>query len=353
MKNKLLLLLSLLAFAVAQATIRYVNNQAPYPTGANHYTSLQTAINASTSPSYDSIYLQGSNLSYGNCNIPEGCYVRIFGAGHNPTTSPAMASVIGDIDIQETTEIIGVTINKVVNNIDANSVEILTLRRCVIVDRIERPICSGCPYSEVVCYGCIFQSTTANVSWNSNGALDRYYNCVFNGQVLGGANNAFWVHQFFNCIFLGTGSGDAFSTSGPVQASNTIFYGRSPRGYNSTTSGSGSIITSCMSFQCANNVFLNNDGANGNLTGIDPQFVTNIGAGAPYSHATNYQLQITSPGHNTGTDGTDRGLWGGTGGHFTKDGEPPLPILQQATVNNPVVNVGESLNVDLFIVRKK
>jgi hypothetical protein len=350
MKNfKSILAFCLMAFisGTVSATIRHVNNNQPFPGGPSglHYTSIQSAIDAATTVSGDTIYIEGSALNYGDFTIPAGKSLSFFGPGFKPTSAPPLTAQINNITINENTVFHGLVFNQLRVNWTTNG-KTFSVIRCKILDRIYKS--NGTDNSSIYTIeGCVFTATTNNLNLtfiDPNGSVIR--NCIFNtnspaSTILDGDGTI----QIRNCIFLGTGQ--AFNTFLHCIVANCIFYRSSPN----TGAGGSSTFSNCISFQCANNNFQVN--TTGNLVGQNPLFENFPLAGANYSDSYDFRLDDLSPGKNNGDDFTDRGLFGGATVRFVTTGEPTIPVMQKLEIINPIVQQGTDLNINIISTIKQ
>ncbi|MEO6038541.1 MAG: hypothetical protein ABIQ93_09010, partial [Saprospiraceae bacterium] len=149
-----------------------------------------------------------------------------------------------------------------------------------------------------------------------------------------------------NNVFLkGTSTDDGtVSNMDNVLFSNNIFFQEKPA---ATSSLSNCTFNNNLTFSTSNNTLPPNDCATcagtNNIINQDPLFTTYT-AGQNWSAAFNLILQGTSPGHLTGADGTDLGVYG-SANIFSETGEPPIPVIRTVTISNTNATVGTSLNV--------
>jgi hypothetical protein len=137
-----------------------------------------------------------------------------------------------------------------------------------------------------------------------------------------------------NNIFIG--GSQSFYTTHNSLIQNNIFYGNNPLGaVNSTFNNNISYANTATALPYGTN------SGNLNKVDVDPLFTTYPGGGFSYDH--DFHLKASSPGKNAGTDGTDIGLYGGTG--FSETGEPPIPVVQIFSIQNGVVAPGGKLKV--------
>lgn len=71
-------------------------------------------------------------------------------------------------------------------------------------------------------------------------------------------------------------------------------------------------------------------------------------AGALFSYAHDYHLAAGSPGLLSGTDGTDRGVYGSYGFPFNMTGEPAMAEITSFIITSPtVIAPGGTLNISI------
>src|SRR5690348_8515351 len=101
MKRKLLL--TVLAYMLAQgtyATVITVDNNANSP---GQYSSLQSAINAASAG--DTLYVSGSTSSYGNFTLNKR--LTLIGTGYNPIKQIPMVSSLGTMTFDSVLSVSG------------------------------------------------------------------------------------------------------------------------------------------------------------------------------------------------------------------------------------------------------
>jgi hypothetical protein len=120
--------------------------------------------------------------------------------------------------------------------------------------------------------------------------------------------------------------------------------------FNSNLSLSQNIANGSNSFLAQSNT------GGSNIVGSDPLFTT-CSDFNNYNGTFNYRLQSPgSPGHNTGTDGTDIGIYGGTypfpsggspGSGYDMSAFPPIPQITNMNIQNASVLPGAQLKVSV------
>jgi hypothetical protein len=138
----------------------------------------------------------------------------------------------------------------------------------------------------------------------------------------------------------------AFTNINYAIISNNIFYGSSPFVPAASTIG----LFNNISFQCPVDFFTTgpNITLSDNLEGVDPQFASYPGGGASFSDLHNYNLMPGSPAIATGSDGTDRGVYGGFGTIFNMRGEPAIAQIKTVTItSSTTIAPGGTLTVSI------
>jgi hypothetical protein len=328
MKALFILILVVASVNVSEATVRTVCNM-PYSPG--QFTTFAAALTASA-PN-DTIYVHGSAINYGPITVNKNGIV-VIGTGHNPAKIVPLVATFTVITLNATgCQFIGLTFDNLAAGFPSSAT---TVKRCKIVspgfsNGVNIPFGQG---DNWLIEGNVFNSPTAtnNIVFGSGTSSNTIIrNNVFSGQII---NNSSVTTDFTflitNNIFLGLLSGNTFPGIWDAVITNNIFYRSSPGAgpANGVTTMSNNI-----SFQCLNNNF-GAPGAN-NLTGVNPQFTTFPLAGALFDYAHDYHLAVGSPGIGTGTDGTDRGLYGGFGTKFNMTGEPNISEITDFLITSP------------------
>lgn len=294
----------------------------------------------------DTIYVHGSTINYGPIFINRPG-LTVIGTGHNPQKQFPFVSAFTDISINAP----DITIIGVVANVILHSGRNFTLRRCMI---------RGGGFGDDVSISTGFSGTAnvlieSNVFTNENftrnlrlfwnaGDVISIRNNVFSSQIDPsgpGIPNSF---EIANNLFLH--GPNAFGFIDKATISNNIFYGSSPFVPNSSTI----TMRNNISFQCGNNFFTTGPFITNiaNLEDEDPMLVNYPGPGVDdvYSYLHDYHLAPGSPCILSGSDGTDRGLYGGFGTIFNMEGEPPIAEITQLLITSPTtVQPGGILNI--------
>ena len=335
------LLLFFLAIASSQSTIRIADNNVGVviPPMGHVYTDLQAAISASFAG--DTIFVVGSETSYGNITITDELY--IFGTGHNPDPALARRAELGTVTFTQ--------------------------------------------YSG----GSVLSGFRTGYITVESGADDiEISNCWITGLSLLGGSGYLIEGNYMNATYLG--SGNYYSIYGAFNVSssiirNNIFQSSLFQFDESTVlfdqnlflhnGGVTSAYTSCSFITLENNIFLGvddssgcascvypvvivgSDTTNGNLdfyyagglpVGQDPLIVGLTLNDANYFTANyNYQslvLAVGSPAIGAGTGGQDLGVLAGLA-PYTDHGHPPLPRITSWTSTGQIIQAGGSINITI------
>ncbi|HTE34571.1 MAG TPA: hypothetical protein VK666_29535 [Chryseolinea sp.] len=310
------------------------------PNSPGEYTSITIAMGPATIG--DTILVHGSSINYGPLYISKSGIV-VIGAGHNPDKQFPYTTNFTDIDVYgNNVQLIGVI---------ANSIQVaqsnFTMRRCKILGSSSFPgvRMGGLPDKNVLLESNVFVGGQPNIAIFAGGTdIVVIRNNVFSDflDLRGGAISSQIL--IANNLFL---KGPyAFSYITYVTISNNIFYGSSPSLPSSATLN----LLNNISFQCQFNAFATgpNINAAGNLENVDPLFVNYPGGGVAFSNLHDYNLAPGSPGIASGSDGTDRGLYGGFGTIFSMRGEPPIAEIKSVAITSPTtVAPGGTLTVTI------
>lgn len=345
------------SISIANAGIITVNNTSPSP---GQYSDLQTAIDVASSG--DTLLIQRSASSYGNVTITKR--LVLIGEGALPNKIPQNTSTLGTITLTYNTttlssasksKLIGLsiaTISLIEKSTDVNyacdSVSIL-----------------NCKITTLNLKNRVYDLNVSHsfITSVANGLL---FNCRFSNNFLSnfnslttlGENNIFLNNLFFtrltfrggiianNIFFNNTGTTFIFGCYNSI-VSNNIFYSTS-----TTFNSSDYIINGNTS---VNNQF------NINPLFVNPVLFNTVNA---YTHTSpasgpfaDFHLQTGSPAIGAGTDGTDLGLYGGSTpwrDESTTDSRyryyplpDAVPVVTAVTVQNPVVQEGTNLQIQL------
>ncbi|HEX8037695.1 MAG TPA: hypothetical protein VF490_01030 [Chryseosolibacter sp.] len=348
----------LLAGISLHARILTVSNNPDRPA---QYAAVQAAIDAATAG--DTIYVHGSQFLYPDFTVNK--QLVIIGAGYNSNNQfnlPTRVNYIyffRDAGLQNgsNTVLTGFAIAGGIQ-IGGSSQSIDGLR--------------------------IFRNTITNMYTYTGTAFANnwtLYNNIITGTIYGGSGSSTSPSStnisFQNNIFS-TGGIYGFSASS-ILIDHNVFTGANSLSYlyyatltnNIFIRATGNLMSTTVNFNTFNKNISNlttvgpsaptnsfaggTNTESGNLVAVDPQFenVTDLNN---YNNTFNYRLKVTSPGHNTGTDLTDLGIYGGAypfpsggavGSGFDTSPLPPIPQVTEVNIQNATLQPGTQLNVQV------
>lgn len=325
MKRLFSLLVLMVAFcSFTFATVRTLSNMTPNPGQYNNFNAAQ----ADSSPG-DTIYVHGSTIDYGAITIDRPLVV--IGTGHNPNKQNPLVSAFLSISVASiNVQLIGLRFN----TLNTNSYFNCTVKKCRILGSTSSPsmtlffadnwLIEGNIIEAQSFYACIFfgGSASSNTIVQHNIFLGAFE------KVGGIVNNISQRTYFINNVFLGQSNNiNTFFDVNYSTIDNNIFYSSMPNGASFTNC----LMNNNISFASFDNTFYQ-PGANNLIA--DPQFINYPAYQSMYDYNWDLALQVTSPGHNTGTDGTDRGVFGGMGFKFTETGEPSIAEITAFTITS-------------------
>lgn len=340
------LILSFVTIAIASlqtfATVRTVSNA---PNSPGQYTDLQTAINASAIG--DTVYIHPSATSYGNITLYKR--ITLIGAGYDGTTYQyGLIATVSNISLDQVSSL---------NN--SSGSHIISLNCSTI------HVNSGKISDSVVIERCntnsIQMSGSSSKGWH---VLNCFSNAIHFGENYGNIVENNIIRSFVS---------HSNNTGNNIVRNNIIWYSSSVVNGSYTTYFNNIFICSSSSAQdlvsnpsatanhnnnFSNNLFYNyntpippafNNGGT-NIINQDPLFVNvpNFNGVLPNNAPLIYDFRLlaSSPGHNFGTDGTDIGIYGGNYPWMNPQGLSWLPQALYLNINNPVVPVNGTLNID-------
>lgn len=301
-----------------QARILTVSNM---PNNPGQFTNVQDALIYSFPD--DTIYVHGSLVNYGDINI--GRPIVIIGTGHNPVKQAPLVSALGRILVfSRQCQLIGLTFESLSSGIFTD----ITIKRCRIISPSYTPAIEVGNSERCVIEGNVFDTPddNTNVLFGSQTEM-IIQNNILDGKIIGSSDPNSLTSFIINNVFLGTGAALDFMSNAIVN--NNIFFRASPM-----LAGSGCSMNNNISYQCANNTFPVIASLSNNLENVDPMFV-NVPDGTGFNYSYDYHLTSTSPGFENGTDGTDRGVYGGFGEKFSMTGEPAIAEVTEFKITSP------------------
>lgn len=212
-------MLMALSFTCAQNVITVDNNS----TNAADYNSLQTAINAASSG--DILYVQQSNLSYGDINVTKP--LTIIGRSHNETN---YVTQLGNLNIRSSNVVVrglvvGQLIIQAATNTAISNIQVKECRSGLVMMGANYPV------SNVVLQGNRFED---RLHQYTNATNIMVMNNFITGEIRSYQPQTFLFTQ--NIVYGGAlyNLGDA---NGILQVSNSMFFGGYWQGSTIPTSG--------------------------------------------------------------------------------------------------------------------
>ena len=356
MKKKQLLFIALAAVAMcftqqADAKIWRVNNQSNYDGSALWgdnfggtpaypvFKQVDQAVAFGIVNDGDTIHVEGSTITYAFATITKR--LVIIGAGYLLTDNPKTSNNVLETKIarisfsagSENSQVIGMDVVSAGNTFDRDiyiNVNGITVKRC----RIEGQIVFGFPLSDSYIIQNFFPNIVVNnaISGNGNTFFVPPTDLVFNNNIcqktltwgapLANPTTLWPILQCNNNVFDGPDNlanpNLAFSTSEfknnilmPTNAITNIAASAGVIAYN--------IGTLSTQFGTADNNLV--------VPAITTLFVTST------STDGKYQIAGGSQANNSGSDGTDRGAFGGTAAisRYTLSGLAAIPVIYQIT----------------------
>lgn len=357
---KKLMLLSAISFSaviIAQAAKITIDNS---PSSAAAYSTIQAAVTAATAG--DTLLVYGSSYAYAAFTLNKRLIV-VGSAGVDPEVSNENRPSVNSISVTtgcDSSVITGFNIGYVQATGTVNDIGIYN-------NYFTSPT-TGVQWYNATCSDWVIEGNVFIAS-GQNDFISNYSNSsVLNNILI--KNNYFEYNLYY--YYIGTYNNSAFTYR------NNVFVVRSnsntyPVCYlcNSTlfennifwvtdaayTDITGQNCTNCI---FNNNIIYNSAGAtmtainsigngvsgNNNIMNLDPQFV-NFVPGNGYTIAENYRVANGSPGDNTGTDGTDIGLFGGNYNWENRKYPKAFPHQEILNVINNSVPQGTPVNINL------
>lgn len=373
------LFLVVVCFSLTSAQTTWVaDNNFNAPTGLNVFPTIQEAVDAASDG--DVVQVQPSPTTYGNVSVNK--QLTLMGIGFNVDKELPLLSNMGSITLTNNgggasdadgTIIQGLDFTQLFAGFNTGSAFVLEnvlVQNCQFqylvndistyspIDGFEIRDCYL--YGSIIGYSVLFRRSAANVIIRNNLILNPIgfqstassnevtNNILYDGiQVNADGTNTTILNNYF---IASTGGDGAFvSEFKDCIVANNIFYGMTPSfltGGNSTsTNFQRNVFTNNLVFSTGDDVMppagggVGNSGS-GNITGTNPLFI-NVSLSNTWSSAYDFSLQVGSPALNTGSDGTDIGITGGsypfpdTNLILKTTAAPVIQILNTTTVINP------------------
>ncbi|MEZ5047639.1 MAG: hypothetical protein R2831_11685 [Chitinophagaceae bacterium] len=330
MKQKILLIAMLFIAFQTRAITLTLNNANP---SAGQYNTWATVLAAATDG--DTILVHGSTNNYYSMNVNKK--LTIIGPGHNPTDKQNAQKAFCDNILFSTGSNGSKVIGMEASNMQCYStnVDSISILLCKINDAVYFTYGSA---NFWLIEGCVFTNTGQCIRGQGQSVGDLICrNNIFNG-IITAFNGTYIGYNYFNNNIFLANTANTFTYCNYFYINNNIFYRSGFQDYGN----SGLIFNKNCSYQClSSNSFPNGN----NYENVNPLFETTIGTGAYFSYNTNYHLQATSPLLNAGSDGTNLGVYGGSG-DFDQKGVPHNPYIKTFTITGSTsVNAGDPIQI--------
>jgi len=350
MKQFFLFLLTCLCVNVF-ATVRTVSNN----TGTlAQYTTIQAAVNASTSG--DTIYIHGSNTSYGSFNVTDKRLIYI-GPGWSPVSNfNSLKATIGGINFSgvgcDNSELQGLvfTAQITIGFNHPNGIRFIRnqfLSAQVIIN-----------YGTSDYSGFVFQD-----NWFDGGQIvgnqnNTYTNCVIQNNIfyhnstitasIYGLTNSVSVIIDHN-LFYGPSSGNGVVFAGDCRGlliTNNIFVRK-----NASVNCSISNFKNNITYLCGvdNPWTVNGNIGTNNVAGQDPQMVDQVGVNNGTDDPLLNFTIAAGPANNTAIDNQDMGLLFEPASilNWSNSRMSRIPYIYSMSIINPSISAGGTLNVQV------
>lgn len=338
MKNVFTFLILLLAISASAQTIRRVNNN-PGITGTNIFTTIQAAHDAAVNG--DIIYVEPSGTSYGNLDCTK--QLTILGAGYFTQENQIYQSFPGFSVLGQITFLPGSENSRMAGGVQTGNVRIfrtsnITIDRCLVNSVEIRGDANGVQGNMsgiTITRNWIIQSVgcIAGTAFPAAGGVIRYtitnVNITNNLLRYVGQNHTSGVpetYQYTNFVVSNNVILEATNAINAIVQNNIIggVRGNSIEGaiFNSVITHNSAVSAGGM------------PSGNNNVTGINfgDFFVNSTG-----TSDSGWQLKTGSSAIGSGTNGVDRGMFGGPT-PYVLSGIPPYPAI------NSIITTGTGSN---------
>jgi len=342
MKLKIcLLVISTFMLHNAFASILLVNNTAG---GPGQYTQINDAVIAATAG--DTIYVSGSAIAY-NAAVNINKSITMVGPGTFTQKDMQFAANTRGFAISDGTTNVNITgFSFTLGNggpfinigLNASSIKIYN-------NYFTNACCANNAITITQCHDLVIENNVFNLSTHLIGGTVLTYNFIFRNNLihLNGlapiVNFAILNGVIEHNTFIAPSPGFAiFASTSNAIISNNIFYNADP-----VAGTSGCVFNNNISFNTSGTAFGNLGGTN--IDNTDPQFV-NL-ATTTLSLTNNYNVSATGSAHNTASDSTDIGYYGGPAIiNLTPYGEVyNMPVIRKMEIQNLTVPQTGNVNV--------
>lgn len=334
MKLKIVLL-SLIAFINAKATVITVNNTVA---GAAQFMQINPAIAAANAG--DTVYVSGSASTYASCNINKS--ITLLGPGSFSSKQNAFPASIADIIFASNTSNVTIAGFNITNSLVVSKFNVSfnsTINYVTIKNNVFPAGVFGLYFNNLT------NSSNFLISGNILGSIDfsmvpspNVSNITLENNIINGYINSLICPNTLlsnNVFYNVTNAFNSAITNAIIQ--NNIFYNAHPSNFaNGCTYLNNLTYSTSLTYPVLVGT--------GNIDNSDPQFI-NVGAIGGYVSTYNFGLQASSPAHNAGTDGKDLGIYGGSAFVALSGETNNMPVVRQMTIINTNVSQNGNLNV--------
>lgn len=356
MKKNLLLIAMALISVLSRAAVINVSNSPTAPVNVPHtYNDLQVAINAAADG--DSLYVHGTNISYGNITITNRTLTFIgAGYGSNLQSNFQQRSRLGNVEFlnysgSRNIVFVGLLIEGELYTTGTNApVSNLIIERCAVNKMT-------CQSNNLIIRQSLFEYSDYTIVPFAPTVFGNaiIQNSVFVGAIGAGLNlgSSLWENNIFKMAYpYYNAYGDISGINGTGIFKNNIF------------NNEFTISVSNCTFN--NNLFVsvsslgNGNSGTGNVFSTGAGFVNNynpvntIGK-QNYCSAVDYHLSVGSAALTAGPTGNEIGIYGGTNAlpaSAVLNGVPAMPRITEMNLQNISVAPNGSLNVQLKAVKE-
>lgn len=337
MKTFVPTLVVLCAPALAHATIHTVSTRPGYP--AQHAT-LAAAHTAAAAG--DTIYLTPSSNTYGTQALTK--QVTIIGGGHANVEFQSQVGTITFNAGSSGSRLIGVLAGAVTFGNAALTNILLERVQVGSIGKSGSSSLSGVTIRHCVISSLVLDANTTNLEIANN----LFANTANPSTSISGLTSTSVL--ITNNVFMGTGNTNYRSLVSVSNAlvTNNIFYGRAPAGGSVTNCTFDNNLTWSTIANALPPAGAGNTGS-GNIENQNPSFTNVLLLNPTPAVAVTYDfsLQNGSPASESGTGGTDMGLYGGFSPlNVPLDGVPRIPLVTSFELSSPVISQSGSVDVE-------
>ena len=311
-------------------------------TGANTFAGMDAVTQAMTAASDgDVIYVVPSSNVYDAIQVTKG--VSLLGGGFNPQNPGSPVSTIAAVDLRASNvRISGVRVMGTINSGIPGPISNIMIDET----RVRSIFINATAMGNFMVQGCIVGDNAGfnegQLSLSSAVTNVKILNSIIYVKSQLSTPTGIFGAAIENNLFVGASSSPttqgAFNVVENCSIRNNIFFGVQPSG-----NLDDNVQEYNISFGGVDNSFSVIDGntSSNNLEGVDPLFV-NMANSSGFQFSYDVSLQPTSPGKGTGSDGKDRGVFGGLIPYDVHGS--PLPTIQSISAPT-MVGEGSDLTV--------